>query len=271
MPGTRSGRPRKLHFVCVAPHRFSKALLHSWLRCRQHGCLRVVGLPSKKTGSKAQVLIKPLSHHIKAVWPGPDSTWKGLHQSVPWWPPLQPFTMSLFCLCPWLSLPFTPLHVSKLFTWKIINSVSNLNISELFFNSLFLEIMPTWASCTAHRNLWPKSASRADLDPFRLQLTPSAAPTNLITEFVGSGTPKPILGHVCFECDCDCAWHWACPQQDSSEGTLSSAFMAESLTDVWDTTGTRSQPGGTRNKWNVVHLGVSVASDLICLCQYRFL
>lgn len=62
--------------------------------------------------------------------------------------------------------------------------VSNLNISELFFDSLFLELMPTWASCTTNRNLWPESASRADLDPFRLQLTPWTAPTNLISEFV---------------------------------------------------------------------------------------
>lgn len=148
--------------------------------------------------------------------------------------------------------------------------VSNLNISELFFDSLFLELMHTWASCTTNRNLWPESASRADLDPFHLQLTPLNAPTSLISEFVGSGTLNLILGHICFECDYDCTWHWTCPQRDSSGGTLSSDFMAESLTDMWDTTGSRSQPGGP---WNNVKRGSfrSLCGFLICLCQCRFL
>lgn len=79
----------------------------------RHKCLSSLLLTTSKQCGQAQI---QRERAYTRAWIQGDSL-------VPWWPPLQPFTMSLFCLCPWFSLPLTPLHVSKLFTWKIINSV----------------------------------------------------------------------------------------------------------------------------------------------------
>lgn len=93
---------------CTAGFNVVSMAVSGWLdflprrQAPRHKCLSSLLLTTSKQCGQAQI---QRERAYNRAWIQGDSL-------VPWWPPLQPFTMSLFCLCPWFSLPLLYMSVN---------------------------------------------------------------------------------------------------------------------------------------------------------------